>query len=225
MTIDMLRHASLRELFSRALYDSPPPAGTWPVPAAAHGASFAVRNLPQDTDPERAVSLMEATVAAAPELKRRHGVKGWRVRARKPALGYSLHWEGMPPNDEERLVNETLELLPASELQAVIIRRGHGQTSRTAVVLNTVHPEIGLVKVNGQVYFDLLHWHLSREGDDQAQEALQRGKVSTMLESLRRQDRRILYLPQRIEWAVEYLPTHLGKNTLDMLLRCGPGGW
>ena len=57
MTIDMLRHTSLRELVARALYDSPPPAGTWPVPAAAHGASFAVRNLPHDTDPERAVSL------------------------------------------------------------------------------------------------------------------------------------------------------------------------
>ena len=76
MTIDMLRHTSLREIVSRALYDSPPPpTGTWPVPTAAHGASFAVRNLPHDTDPERAVSLMEATVAAAPELKRRHGVK------------------------------------------------------------------------------------------------------------------------------------------------------
>ena len=46
-----------------------------------------------------------------------------------------------------------------------------------------------------------------------------------MLESLRRQDLRILKLPQRIEWAVEYLPTHLGKNTLDMFLRCGPSGW
>ena len=225
MTIDMLRHTSLRELVARALYDSPPPAGTWPVPAAAHGASFAVRNLPHDTDPERAVSLMEATVAAAPELKRRHGVKGWRVRVRKPALVYTLHWQEGPPSDEELLIHKTLELLPASELQAVIIRRSHGQTSRTAVVLNTVHPQTGLVKVNGQVCFDLLHWRLSREGDAQAQEALQRGKVSTMLESLRRQDRRILKLPERIQWAVEYLPTHLGKNTLDMFLRCGPSGW
>ena len=157
MTIDMLRHTSLREIVARALYDSPPSTGTWPVPTAAHGASFAVRNLPHDTDPERAVHLMEATVAAAPELKRRHGVKGWRVRVRKPALGYTLHWQEGPPSDEELLIHETLELLPAAELQAVIIRRGHGQTSRTAVVLNTVHPPTGLVKVNGQVYFDLLH--------------------------------------------------------------------
>ncbi len=57
MTIDMLRHTSLREIVSRALYDPPPSAGTWPVPAAAHGAPFAVHNLPHDTDPERAVSL------------------------------------------------------------------------------------------------------------------------------------------------------------------------
>ena len=116
-------------------------------------------------------------------------------------------------------------MLPATELQAVIIRRDHGQTSRTAVVINTVHPQTGLVKVSGHVYLNLLHWHLSREGDDQAQEALQRGKVATVLESLRRQDLRILKLPERIQWAVEYLPTHLGKNTLDMFLRCRPSGW
>ena len=225
MTIDMLRHTSLREIVARALYDSPPPAGTWPVPAAAHGASFAVRNLPHDTDPERSVNLMEATVAAAPELKRRHGVKGWRVRVRKPALVYTLHWQEGPPNDEELLIHKTLELLPATELQTVIIRRGHGQTSHTAVVINTVHPEIGLVKASGQVYLNLLQWHLSREGDDQAQEALQRGKVATVLESLRRQDRRILTLPDRILWALEDELTHIGKNALDMLLRCGPSGW
>ena len=225
MTIDMQRHASLRGLVSRALYDTAPPVGTWPALDAARVASFAVRNLPQDITPELAVGLMEATVATAPELKRRAGVKGWRVRARKPALGYTLHWEGVPPNDEERLVNETLELLAATELQAIIVRRVDGGNHRTTVILNTVHPETGLVKVGGQVYFDLLHWHLSREGDAQAQEALQRGKVSTMLESLRRQDLRILKLPERIQWAVEYLPTHLGKNTLDMFLRCGPSGW
>ena len=154
MTIDMLRHTSLRELVARALYDSPPPAGTWPVPTAAHGASFAVRNLPHDTDPERAVNLMEATVAAAPELKRRHGVKGWRVRVRKPALVYTLHWQEGPPSDEELLIHETLELLAATELQAVVVRRGDGETSRTAVVINTVHPETGLVKVSGHVYLN-----------------------------------------------------------------------
>ena len=127
--------------------------------------------------------------------------------------------------DEELLIHETLELLPATELQAVVVRRGDGETSRTAVVINTVHPEIGLVKASGQVYLNLLHWHLSCEDDDQAQEALQKGKVATVLESLRRQDRRILTLPDRILWALEDELTHIGKNTLDMLLRCGPSGW
>ena len=46
-----------------------------------------------------------------------------------------------------------------------------------------------------------------------------------MLESLRRQDRRILTLPDRILWALEDELTHIGKNTLDMFLRCGPSGW
>ena len=73
-------HKPARTRFTSLVRFPPPPAGTWPVPTAAHGASFAVRNLPHDTDPERAVNLMEATVAAAPELKRRHGVKGWKVR-------------------------------------------------------------------------------------------------------------------------------------------------
>ena len=70
MTIDMLRHTSLREIVARALYDSPPPpAGTWPVPTAAHGASFAVRNLPHDTDPERAVSFNGGYCRSGPGAK------------------------------------------------------------------------------------------------------------------------------------------------------------
>ena len=50
----MRRHASLRELVSRALYDSAPPVGTWPSCDPALVGLFAVRNLPQDTTPELA---------------------------------------------------------------------------------------------------------------------------------------------------------------------------
>ena len=228
----MLRHASLRALVARAVYDATPPDGAWPAHDAARVGAWTVRNLPQDTTPERAAGRMEATVATAQELKRRTGVKGWRARVRKPALGYTLHWEGMPSSDEAIHVRETIDILTATALQAVVVRRVDGGSPRTIVILNTVHPETGLVTAGGQVYLDLLRWHLSRENDPQARAALQRGKVATILESLRRQDRRILTLPDRLQWALKDVDvppgvphSRIGTNTLAMVLRCGPSGW
>ena len=92
-------------------------------------------------------------------------------------------------------VATTIELLTATDLQALVVRRVDGGHPRTTVILNTVHPDTGRVTVGGQVYLDLLRWHLSREDDPLARAALQRGKVATILESLRRQDRRLYTLP------------------------------
>lgn len=122
MTIDMLRHASLRRLIEFAVEVSAPPAESWPA-HDARVATFAVRNLPHNTTPGRAAALMDATVTAAPELKRRAGVKGWHHRVRKPALAYTLYWEGIPANHEASHVRETLEILGAADLQAIIVRR------------------------------------------------------------------------------------------------------
>ena len=93
------------------------------------------------------------------------------------------------------------------------------------MILNTVHPDTGRVTAGGQVYLDLLRWHLSREDDPLARAALQRGKVATILESLRRQDRRLYTLPDQLAWALENKHQRIGTNTLAMLLRCGPSGW
>lgn len=99
------------------------------------------------------------------------------------------------------------------------------------MILNTVHPETGLVHASGPVYLDLVRWHLSLEDDPEARAALQRGKVATTLESLRRQDGQRYTLPERIQWAIEAMDsplepnTHIGSTTLAMFLRCGPGGW
>ena len=66
------------------------------------------------------------------------------------------------------------------------MRRIDAGTPRTTVILNTVHPATGCVTAGGQVYYDLLRCHLDREDDPQARAAVQRGKVATILESLRR---------------------------------------
>ena len=75
-------------------------------------------------------------------------------------------------------------------------------------------------------------WHLAREDDPQARAALQRGKVATILESLRRQDGERFTLPDRLQWAIDdrHVPPgvphpRIGTTTLAMLLRCGPSGW
>ena len=88
MTIDMLRHASLRRLIELAVEVSAPAAESWPA-HDARVAAFAVRNLPHNTTPERAAALMDATVTAAPELKRRAGVKGWHQP--RPQASPRLH--------------------------------------------------------------------------------------------------------------------------------------
>ena len=126
MTIDMLRHASLRERIARTVYGSAPPVGTWPAHDAGRVSSLVVRNLPPDTTAGRAAELMEATVTDAHALKCRAGLKGWGARVRKPALVYTLHWEGTPISDEAIHVATTIELLTATDLQALVVRRVDG---------------------------------------------------------------------------------------------------
>ena len=69
-------------------------------------------------------------------------------------------------------------------------------------------------------------------GVPQARAAVQRGKVATILESLRRQDGERFTLPDRLQWAIDDRDRppgvphpRIGTTTLAMLLRCGPSGW
>lgn len=138
MTINMLRHASLRDILACDPSGSDPPAGEWPPPDSSRVEAVAVRRLPAIASPLQAVRVMEATVAGSQNLKRRSGVKGWMVRVRKPALCYTLPWEATARH-----------------------RRG-ALPRRAVVIINTVHPETGLVTAGGPLYFNLLRWHLER---------------------------------------------------------------
>ncbi len=67
---------------------------------------------------------MEATVAAAPRLKRL--ALGRRLvgsAVRKPALVYTLYWPGVPAGNRRHLVGQTVRVLGAADLQAVVVER------------------------------------------------------------------------------------------------------
>ena len=107
VTIDMLRHPSIRETVTRAAGIAAPPIrsigvtrwtaltrrAVWP---AARRPLFAVRNLPAGISPARAVDLMEATAADACALKQRAGNKHWRIRAKWHTLTFTFYWQPGP---------------------------------------------------------------------------------------------------------------------------------
>lgn len=245
MTIDMLRNTSLRELLSRfgpGSHEPPLQPGVmgwfdalWlTLFGAGRGSSFAVRNLPHGLTLDRAVDLMEATAADARELKRRAGIKGWYARVKKPGLAVMLYWDGESPPYEPPLISDAIDSIKATDLQAIIVRGANTHGRYSSIILNTVHPETGIVCCRqDDLYLALMRWHLSQEDDDVARDALQRGKVATVLESLRRQDQWIYSkLPERIRWALEdmdlphFVPhTHIGSVALRMFFRGGPSDW
>lgn len=214
MTIDMLRHRSLRSVIAGNI-------PTIPCLGIAHAYSF--RNLAVSS-PQEAAETMESTVALASELKRR---SGRRVTSpvRKPALAYTVYWEDRCPDEHMRLITDTIEIIGANDLQAVIAHCSLPSGPATTVILNTVHPKTGLASARGQVYFDLLCWHLKLEGDPVALDALKRGRFATIIESLLRQDLDNLRLPERISWFLEGTRMRIGSGCLAMFLRCGPSGW
>ena len=214
MTIDMLRHRSLRSVIAG---DIP----TIPCLGVAHAYCF--RNLAVST-PEEAADVMESTVALAPELKRRAG-RRVATPVRKPALAYTVYWEYHCPGEPMRLITDSIDIVGATDLQAVIAHCSLPSGPATTVILNTVHPKTGLASARGQVYFNLLCWHLKLEGDPAALEALNRGRFATIIESLLRQDLDSLRLPERIVWFLEGTRMRIGSGCLAMFLRCGPSGW
>ena len=213
MTIDMLRHRSLRSVIAG---DIP----THPCLGIPHAYSF--RNLAVVT-PQEAANVMESTVALAPELKRR---AGRRVTAsvRNPALAYTIYWEDHCPDEHMRLMTDTIEIIGANDLQAVIAHCSLPSGPATTVILNTVHPTTGFAGACGQVYFDLLRWHLKIEGDPVALAALNRGMIATITESLFRQDRDVLRLHTCISRYLDGTSKRLSSGCLRMINRCGPSG-
>ena len=210
MTIDMLRHKSIRETVMHATAIHPETIRAdgvqrWIAQArrAARRPAFAVRNLPAGISPGRAADLMEATAAAGRERKRRAGLKGWQCRVRKPAFALTLYWDGEPPADESAATSEALVILDAADLQTVIVRGVDADGPCSILILNVVHPVTGRAKVRRQeLYLDLMRWHLHRDMDAADYAAL-RGKADTFEQSLARQDLR--WHPVRNPW---YFPFH-----------------
>ena len=106
VTIDMLRHPSIRETVTRAAAIAPPP----------------IRSIGVTRWTARAVDLMEATAADACALKQRAGNKRWRIRAKWHTLTCTFYWQPDPPADEPAVIHEAVDVLRAGELQAAIVR-------------------------------------------------------------------------------------------------------
>ena len=155
-TIDMLRNPSIRAVLTAAARIAPPPTSTRPA--------FTLRNLPAGISLTRAADLMEATAAAACELKQRAGRKGWHLRAKWHTLTLTFYWEPHPPADEPAVIAEAVDVLRAAELQAVIVRGADDDGPCTILMFNTIHPATGLVHRSRDSYTDPLRWHFRREG-------------------------------------------------------------
>ena len=175
VTIDMLRHPSIRETVTRAAAIAPPPIrsigvtrwtaltrrAVWP---AARRPLFAVRNVPAGISPARAVDLMEATAADACALKQRAGNKRWRIRAKWHTLTCTFYWQPDPPADEPAVIHEAVDVLRAGELQAAIVRGADDDGPCTILLFNTIHPATGLVHRSRDSYPELLRWYFRRAG-------------------------------------------------------------
>ena len=180
----------------------------------------ATRNLPSD-NPVQAVKTMEET--CAPPAKPSPRRKGWpRRRTAKPALCYTVYWEADHPKHAElELIDQSLAAVNAQRLQALIVGRAD-YPPRAHVIVNVVDPATGRSGISPQPYYELMRFHLSTEPDPQAAESL-KGMGATTIDSLRRQDHRLLDLPPLFAEAIRGVPGYpMESNAMRMVHRAGP---
>lgn len=216
----MHRDPSLRGSAAFALFGSRD--AKFKLPSSSDLSSYtATRNLPSD-NPVRGVMTMEET--CAPPAKPRPQRKGWpRRRTSKPALCYTVYWEAdHPKRTALELIDQSLAAVGAQRRQALIVGRSD-YPPRTHVIVNAVDPATGRLGICSQPYFELMRWHLSTEPDPQAAESLKRGTGATTIDSLRRQDHRLLDLPPQFAEAIRGVPGYnMDSPTLHMVWRAGP---
>lgn len=216
----MHRDPSLRESAAFAIFGSR--SAQLKMPSSSDRSRYtATRNLPSD-NPVHGVKTMEdsCTPPAKPSPRR----KGWpRRRTAKPALCYTVYWEADHGKQAELdLIDQSLAAIKAQRLQALIVGRAD-YPPRAHVIINVVDPSTGRLGISPQPYFELMRFHLSTEPDPQAAESLQRGSGATTIDSLRRQDLRLLDLPPQFEEAIRGVPGYnMDSNTLRMVWRAGP---
>ena len=215
----MHRDPSLRESAAYAIFGSR--TAKLELPSSSDRSRYtATRNLPSD-NPVHGVKTMEET--CAPPAKPRPQRKGWpRRRTAKPALCYTVYWEADHPKHAElELIDLSLAAVNAQRLQALIVGRAD-YPPRAHVIVNVVDPETGRSGISPQPYYELMRFHLSTEPDPQAAESL-KGMGATTIDSLRRQDHRLLDLPPLFAEAIRGVPGYpMESNAMRMVHRAGP---
>lgn len=127
------------------------------------------RNLAHD-DPAYAQSVMIATARQADALKKAAGVKSTGRKAAGPVHAYSIEWH---PNKETipdragmlAIAQETLKLLKADHLQAVIVCHQDTAHPHLHVIVNRVDPATGKMHPFGNDVHKLDEWAAKYERD------------------------------------------------------------
>ena len=220
VTIDMHRDPSFRKSAAFALFDSRLEELRLPSPLD-RSCYTATRNLPNDDLPQ-AVEAMETALAAVPDLKRKQQRRPGRF-TKKPALCYTVYWEGdYSQKSEVNLIDQSIEFLNAKRLQAILIGRSD-YPKRTSVIVSVVDPASGNILISRQPYYELMRWHLTNEPDSTAAKSLATGMGLTTMDSLRRQDHRLLDLPPQFAEAIRRVPGYnMDSATFRMVHRAGP---
>ena len=220
MTIDMHRDTSLRESVAFALFDSRIQELRLPSPLD-RSTYTATRNLSSDDLPQ-AVEAMEIALSAVPDLKRKQKRRPGRF-TKKPALCYTVYWEADHSRETEiGLIDQSLEFLNAKRLQAILIGRSD-YPKRTCVIVSVVDPASGNILISRQPYYELMRWHLTNQPDRTAAKSLATGMGRTTIDSLRRQDHRLLDLPPSFAEAIRGVPGYnMDSATFRMVHRAGP---
>ena len=120
------------------------------------------RNLAHD-DPAYAQSVMIATARQAEAMKKAAGVKGTGRKAGGPVHAYSISWHPEKETIPDRagmvaIANETLKLLKADHLQAVIVCHRDTAHPHVHVIVNRVDPATGKMHPLGNDAHKLTEW-------------------------------------------------------------------
>ena len=112
-----------------------------------------------------AVAAMDATVAAAPQLKRETSGRA-SPEVQKPALHYALYWGSADRPDVAAMadrVADSLHALALREHQAIVILCGRPSLPHVHVLVNRVHPATGRAADNRRSWVVLSEWAKSYE--------------------------------------------------------------
>jgi Relaxase/Mobilisation nuclease domain len=152
---------SFKGAFAYYLHDKRQGDGPQPD-TAARVAWTETRNLATD-DPETAKRIMVATARRADELKERAGVKATGRKSTAHVYAYALAWHPdeaatLTRAEMVRAADESLRVLGADHLQAVIVAHTDRSHPHVHVILNRVDPETGKMLATSNDFRKLSDW-------------------------------------------------------------------